>query len=199
MSFADLATVANANTSGLDAELAAMLAALWDALQTGRNTDRIRFAMAYQIRLTGFESFEAAVLAQGPLLSIRDVPDPVGDAGVARVAQVSDRVLTRVPTVLAQYDKRFTRAYARLLAHHVVMESIRWGIQTTATYGGATRKKFTRISGAREPREHSRLEGVVLRADGLWNIGGMLVDRPGDPRLPMSERAYCGHINVYLP
>ena len=62
---------------------------------------------------------------------------------------------------------------------------------------GRLYKTFVRVSARKEPRNHSKLEGQTILASELWDIGGTLAYGPNDPVLPLRERIFCGHANLY--
>lgn len=107
-------------------------------------------------------------------------------------------VKDRAVEVISRATKAQVSPYARLAAQVLVTDAARTGTTAAGIVGEATHKQFIRIRQALEPRGHSHLEGSIRPVNGTWTIAGIEVDGPGDERLPMSERAWCGHICKYL-
>ena len=104
----------------------------------------------------------------------------------------------RVSTVLTRpHSEAQLRAYGSLLSEVSSMFGARQGFETVGTVGGATKKQFVRVRPVKEARPHSKLEGSVIARSAKWAIDGYSVPAPADPRLPLSSRLRCGHVNLY--
>ncbi|ULH15993.1 hypothetical protein MF271_05000 [Deinococcus sp. KNUC1210] len=185
---------------GVSVDLTKLMLELWQRLKDGKSPDRPLSAIETVARLAGFESFEAgATQQQRELIGAAALDRPLLDAAVTVGKQRGLIVRERALAVLAEYSEAMVSPYARLAASVLVNDSIRTGTRASGTYHGATRKEFVRIREPLQPRAHSSLEGTVIGIDELFDIGGYMVYGPGDPALPLSERAWCGHVLKFLP
>lgn len=142
-------------------------------------------------------ALDAAASTLASLARITSLPQRAQAVAVKISADRGQLVAARAAEVLLGKSEAFVSPYARLAAQVLIWDSARDGNREGAREGGATHKTFTRVRPAREPRAHSRLEGVILPIDQPFIIAGLAVEGPGDPRLPWSERAWCGHVLKY--
>ena len=104
----------------------------------------------------------------------------------------------RVTTVLARpHSEAQLRAYGSLLSEVSVNFGARQGFEVVGKAGGATKKTFIRVRAAKEPRPHSKLEGLTIPKTQNFLIDGYSVPVPADPKLPLSSRLRCGHCCLY--
>lgn len=182
-----------------EAELLPLLHALQIALaRSGVAPERLtaRIAqVAAQRALTPTLDAVAETLAS--LTRITALPQRAQGVAIQLSAARGQMVAERAAEVLLNRGEAFVSPYARLAAQVLVWDSHREGAREGAGEGGATHKTFTRLRPAAEPRAHSRLEGMTLPIGQPFVIAGIACDGPGDPRLPWSERAWCGHILRY--
>lgn len=111
-------------------------------------------------------------------------------------AVMQDRVVKvlRKPHTEAQLA-----AYGRVLADVSTTFGARAGFDEVGKGAGAKRKQFVRVARVKEPRVHSVLEGRTIPVSESWNLNGYRVPSPAHPSLPLSERLFCKHVNLYLP
>lgn len=142
--------------------------------------------------------WELSSQVQAKLLK-KQPDDTLKKIGYAAALAYAAIVVRRARAVLSNTEDPITYApaYAETVSRVASSIASKKGFEDTGVYFGARWKEFVRIRRAKEPREHSRLEGSVIRIDDKWNIGGVLADGPGDDVLPIHERAWCGHIAVY--
>ncbi len=174
-----------------------LLQALYDSLGRGPVPETLLKAL---VELGTQQAAEPATEALSTTLASLKVPvlPAVSKAVGQRIAAQKAQGLTdRAVVVLAGKSAGAVNPYTRLAAQVLIFDSARDGSKTGAQAGGATHKTFIRVRPAKEPRAHSILEGETLPIDVPFNIDGHLVDGPGDPRLPWSSRAFCGHILRY--
>lgn len=88
-----------------------------------------------------------------------------GDTGDVKWSEGAARILTTRVREMAKED----------LASHLGLDYKRW--QTAMD--------------DRVRHSHAILEGEQLTADGLFNVGGALMSRPGDPSAPLAQRINC--------
>ncbi|MFC5846725.1 hypothetical protein [Deinococcus petrolearius] len=142
-------------------------------------------------------ALDAAAETLASLVSVTALPQRARAVAVRLSAERGQVVAARAAEVLLGRSEAFVSPYARLAAQVLVWDSHREGAREGAGEGGATHKTFVRLRRAAEPRAHSRLEGTTLPIGQPFVIAGIACDGPGDPRLPWSERAWCGHILRY--
>lgn len=142
-------------------------------------------------------SREAVAQTLASLVRVTNLPQRAQAVAMTLSAQKGQFLAQRAAEVLAGRGEAFVSPYARLAAQVLIWDSHRDGSTEGAREGGATHKTFIRLRPAQEPRAHSRLEGLTLPIEQPYIIAGIPVHGPGDPRLPWSERAWCGHVLTY--
>ncbi len=184
----------------LDAEkaLLPLMQALYDALGKGPAPDTLlKYLLAVSTRQATEPATEAVSSTLATLTSSPVLPVVTRAVGQRIAAEKAAGLTERAVSVLAGKSAAAVNPYTKLAAQVLIFDSARDGSKVGASAGGATHKTFIRLRPAKEPRVHSILEGVTLPIDQPFNIDGHLVDGPGDPRLPWSSRAFCGHILRY--
>ncbi len=188
-----------AQQAAAEAELLPLLQALHVTLAAGGTpSDGLLLALsrtAARHALT--PALDAAAQTLASLIRVTSLPTRAQAVAVRISAQRGEFLAQRAAEVLAGRGDAYVSPYARLAAQVLIWDSHRDGAREGAREGGATHKTFTRVRPALEPRAHSRLEGVTLPIDQPFIIAGIPCDGPGDPRLPWSERAWCGHALTY--
>lgn len=156
-------------------------------------------------------SYRAAGETQARLLG-GAFDELLSEAGELAVAEHRAVVLERTPVVLdenvrlkdGQRDLSYVPGYAEVITDVAVGVGSKEGTEGAALLLGAAAlaagrlyKTFVRVRSVKEPRAHSKLEGMSIPADELWDIGGTLAYGPNDPVLPLRERIFCGHSNLF--
>lgn len=184
-------------------ELEPLLRALHAALAAGRPPPerlmRVLSVRAADLALPPAYGALADVLndVMGLRLTAERLPQPLQAVAIRLATERGVALADRAAAVLPGRSELYLSPYTRLAAQVLVYDAYRDTAQAGARSGGATHKTFTRLRMAKEPREHSRLEGLTLPLDQAYIIGGIAAFGPGDPNLPWSERANCGHILRY--
>jgi hypothetical protein len=142
--------------------------------------------------------WELSAQTQSRMLS-KSYADRLRDLGYAAALAYAPIVVKRAQIVLPKQDDVLAYApnYARLVSSITSSLASKQGFDDAGSYHKAKYKQFVRVKSVDEPREHSKLEGRVIRAKDKWNISGFRVDSPASIELPLSERAFCGHVNLY--
>lgn len=184
---------------GVTTDLTSLLTDLWSLHQRQRDTAKVLAAIETRSRVGVFQAADLAARAQWLALrpGVRH-PSVLLQAAEQLAALRAVVIRDRAEEVIRRATLPLVSPYARLAAQVLVTDAARFGTRASGITGAATHKRFVRLRPAHEPRAHSRYEGTERPIDGTWLIAGIEVDGPGDPRLPWSERAWCGHICEYF-
>lgn len=180
------------------ADLTELYGVLWEQLHSGLSTAATLAAIEARARVGIFAAAELAALAQFAELRAGRAGLVLTNAAEQLAVTRGAVVAERAGVVLNNATRNMVSPYARLAAQILVTDAARTGTTMGGIEGGATHKQFVRLRPVREPRAHSRHEGTIRPIDGTWLIAGIEAQGPGDPRLPWSERAWCGHICKYI-
>lgn len=180
-------------------DLLGLLQALHAALSGGRAPPtRLLQALALSAaRHAQTPAVEAVSATLASLVQVQNLPSRAQGVAVRLSADRGQALAQRAAEVLVGRSEAFVSPYAQLAAQVLIWDSHRDGSREGAREGAATHKTFVRIRPVDQRRAHSRLEGVTLPIDQPFIIAGIACDGPGDPALPWSERAFCGHILKY--
>lgn len=182
-----------------ETDLVPLLQALQATLQAGREPPA---SLLQLIALTAAShaaapARDAAAQTLASLIRTVNLPARAQAAALQISATRGQLLAQRAGAVLTGRSAAYVTPYTRLAAQVLIWDSSRAGAGAGAQEGGATHKTFTRLRPVREPRAHSSLEGLTIPIDQPFIIAGIPCEGPGDPALPWSERAWCGHILRY--
>lgn len=184
---------------GVSVDLTTLFLDLWTQLRQEGDTAALLASVEARARIGVFLAGDLAARAQFQALKAGARHPAVLLSAAEELATLRAKVIRdRAEDVLRRATLPLVSPYARLAAQVLVTDAARAGTTAGGLIGGATHKRFVRLRPALEPRAHSRYEGSERPIDGTWLIAGIEVDGPGDPRLPWSERAFCGHICEYF-
>lgn len=184
---------------GVTVQLTRLMLDLWSRQQKQADTALLLDILERRARIGVFQAADLAARVQyQDLVPGSRHPQALVDVAERLATVRAQLIRERADAVLRRATEGMVSPYARLAAQVLVNDAARTGLKAGGISGDATHKQFIRLRPVQEPRSHSRYEGTIRPIDGTWLIAGIEVDGPGDPRLPWSERAWCGHICKYI-